>query len=111
MYRPEKENLQLIRKHIARNPEKVKELKANKEFKAIYQTIQGEKNKRIPKEFKEALIVEPLIANKQFYFMAQYEEDESLLLKDDLMDWVLKHYEAGSAWNQFFLEAMSVEKE
>lgn len=111
MHRPEKENLQLIREHIARNPEKVKQLKSDKRFKAIYKELQGEQNKRIPKEFKEALAVEPLIANKQFYFMAQYEDDESLLLKDDLMDWVLKHYEAGIAWNQFFVEAMSVEQD
>jgi uncharacterized protein (TIGR02453 family) len=111
MYRPEKENLQLIREHIVRNPEQVKKLKANKAFKAIYSEIQGDKNKRIPKDFKEAVLSESLIANKQFYFMAQYEDDESILLKEDLMDWVLQHYEAGMAWNQFFVEAMSVEQE
>lgn len=110
-YRPEKENLQLIREHIVRNPEKVKKLKANKAFKEIYKEIQGEKNKRIPKDFKEAVLSEPLIANKQFYFMAQYADDESILLKDDLMDWALEHYEAGMAWNQFFVEAMSVEQD
>lgn len=111
MYRPGKENLQLIREHIARHPEKVRQLKEDKKFKEIYGAIQGEQNKRIPKEFKEALTKEPLIANKQFYFMAQYEDDESILLQEDLMDWVLKHYEAGKAWNQFFIDAISVEQD
>lgn len=102
MYRPEKENLQLIREYMAQHPKEVKQLREDKKFQAIYKEIQGEKNKRIPKEFKEAVLLEPLIANKQFYFMAQYEEDETLLLKDNLMDWVLEHYEAGMAWNGFF---------
>ena len=54
MYRPEKQNLQLIREHMARNPEQVKKLKADKKFNTIYEAIQGEQNKRIPKDFKEA---------------------------------------------------------
>lgn len=110
-YKPNKENLLLLRKHIARNPKEVKALSANKNFQKFYDGIQGETIKRIPKAFKEAHATEPLIANKQFYFMAQYEDDERLLLRKDLMDWVLEHYKAGRAWNQFFMAAIEAEKE
>jgi len=106
MYAPDKENLRLIREHIAKNPAKVKKLLADKTFKKYYDTIEGDKNKRIPKEFKEAHAKEALIANKQFYFMATYD-DESIIKKEDLIDWIIEHYKAGMAWNQFFSDAMS----
>lgn len=106
MYEPEKENLQKIREHIAKYPDKVKKLNSDKNFQKFYGNIKGDAMKRIPKEFQEAVKIEPLVANKQFYFMATYEDDEKLLLREDLMDWVMQHYEAGLAWNQFFAEAM-----
>lgn len=111
MYKPDKENLLLIREHIAKNPKQVQELLADPAFQRLYGTIQGEQIKRIPKAFKEAHAIQPLIANKQFYFMAEYTDNESLLLREDLMDWVLNHYKIGRAWNQFFSAAMEVEKE
>lgn len=110
-YAPNKENLLRIREYIANNPEKVEALIDNPMFKQFYGEIQGDAIKRIPKIFKEAHAVQPLIANKQFYFMATYEDNEQLLLREDLMDWVLQHYEAGRAWNQFFEEAIAVEAE
>lgn len=111
MYRPSKENLQLIREYMAANPAKVKALCNDPKFQQFYGAILGEQNKRIPKAFKEAAALEPLLFNKQFYFMASYEDDESLLLREDLMDWVLQHYEAGMTWNNFLKEATSVEQE
>lgn len=106
MYKPDKENLQLIREHIVRQPEKVQELSQDANFQTFYGNIQGEAIKRIPKALKETYAIEPLVANKQFYYMAEYQDDENLLLREDLLDWVLEHYEAGRAWNEFFDAAM-----
>ncbi len=108
-YSPDKENLQRIREHIAAHPKQVKSLLADKTFKKYYGNILGEQNKRIPKELKEAYAIEPMIANKQFYFMANYD-DESIIKRDDLLDWVLEHYEAGMAWNSFLSDAMAVKE-
>lgn len=109
MYMPEKENLEKIRQHIAKNSAQVKKLLGDKKFQQFYPNgIEGDAIKRIPKELKEAFEKEPLIAKKQFYFMAVYEEDENIILREDLMDWVLEHYEAGLAWNKFLAEAMAI---
>ena len=111
MYAPDKENLQLIREHIAANTEAVKKLLANKTFQKFYpKGIEGDKNKRIPKEFKEVAEIEPMVANKQFYFMATYD-DEKLIQREDFLGWVMEHYEASMAWNQFFETAMAAKQD
>lgn len=92
----DKENLEAVRRKIAADPAEFRKLLSDKAFSNIYGEIKGEKNKRVPKEFREACESEPLIANKQFYFMATYD-DESILKREDLLEWVLEHYEAGIA--------------
>lgn len=109
MYAPNKENLRLIRQHIAANPKEVKKLCADKTFKQYFDGIQGEQNKRIPKEFKAAHEVEPMIANKQFYFIATFD-DESIIKREDLLDWVMEHYEASIPWNKFLSDAIAEEE-
>lgn len=107
LYEPEKENLEKVRTHIAKNIDRVKQILGDKNFKKFYPNgIEGQAIKRIPKELKDAFEKEPLVANKQFYFMAVYEEDENIILRKDLLDWVIEHYEAGLAWNKFLAEAM-----
>lgn len=105
-YRLDKENLQAVREHIMNNPARVKQLLDNPSFLGRYGGIQGEKNKRLPKEFKAAYQYQPILAHKQFYFMKTYEDDESIILKDNLLDWVLEFYEAGLAWNVFLVDAL-----
>lgn len=105
MYEPTKYNLEKIRAYIVKHPDKVKKLSADKNFQKFYGAIKGDAIKRIPKELKETFEIEPLVANKQFYFMATYEDNEQLILREDLLDWVMQHYQAGLAWNKFFVEA------
>ena len=51
---------------------------------------EGEKNKILPTPFKE---VEPLLLNKQFYYMA--ELDPSLILQSDFPKFVANYFQAG----------------
>jgi hypothetical protein len=74
-------------------------------FRNVYGKLLGQQHKRIPKEFKAAFVQQPLIANTQFYFMSAYD-DESLISREDLLEWVLEHYRAGLAMNQFLMEAV-----
>jgi len=92
-YQPDKHQLLAIRRAIAADPEAFYSLTRAKEFKNTYRDIRGEKNKRLPKEFKAAGEPHPILYNKQFYFMKEYEDSE-WLLRDDLMDFVMKHYRA-----------------
>lgn len=105
-YMLDKDNLLAVRQHLAQHPEPTKALLQNPQLLAFYGGIQGEQNKRLPKEFKALQEELPIIANKQFYFMKVYEEEEELLLQENLLDWVLEHYEAGMEWNNFLIQAL-----
>ncbi len=76
----------------------------DKEFKRFYGEIQGEKHKRIPPEFKEFHASQPLIANKQFYWMAKFPRER--LQKDDAIDFLLEHFAAARELQMFFTEAL-----
>jgi uncharacterized protein (TIGR02453 family) len=103
-YMPEKEQLQLIREHIAGNLAQFKKLRSAKAFVERFGEVQGERNKVVPKEFKQALVQEPLIANKQFYFMA--ELPPRMVTDPKLMDVLMDHYEAMRPMNGFLAEAL-----
>jgi uncharacterized protein (TIGR02453 family) len=105
VYMPEKEQLSAIRTAINLHPDEVKKLKADKRFKSLFGTIQGEVNKVLPSEFKEAALREPLIAHKQFYFTAKYTDDK-MLLSNQLIPFIMKHYTAGLPWSRFLADAL-----
>ena len=69
----DKEPLYKVRTAIAQDPQSFRELLESSDFQAKYGEIKGEKNKVLPSEFKEAAKKEPLIANKQYYFMADMD--------------------------------------
>ena len=103
-YMLEKENLQKIRKHIAKNPKEIDKLISTADFKKKFGTIHGEKNKVIPPEFKSAAEKQPLIANKSFYYMAELPAKEALSPK--FLNTVMEHYKAGRAVNNYLIKAM-----
>lgn len=105
MYSPSKESLYKIRQYLTQNPESLDRVLADKIFKKFYGELKGEKNKVLPKEFKEVAKKQPLIFNKQFYYMAEYD-DESLIIRDDFLDWVIEHYEASQKINKWLLVAL-----
>ena len=92
-YQPDKQQLMAIRRAVAADPDAFYALTAAKDFNATYGEIRGEKNKRLPKEFKEAADQHPILYNKQFYFMKEYQDSE-WLLRDDLLEFVMTHYHA-----------------
>ena len=105
-YKPDKPNLEKIRRHIVNNHDRAQRILADKEFNAIYGGLHdGEKNKIMPAEFKEAVKEMPLLANKQYFYECHYE-DENILYRDDLVNFIMDHYHAGKEWNQFLIEAM-----
>lgn len=104
-YMVEKENLQKIRTRIAKNVTEIDKLINAASFKKKYGSIQGEKNKILPPEFKALIAKQPLIANKSFYFMA--ELDGKLITSDKLMDTLLEYYVAGKPMNDYLIKAIS----
>lgn len=104
VYQPDKNQLQSIREGIASQPKEFEKILNDKKFKKFWGEIHGEKNKRIPKEFKEDVETQPLIANKQFYVMTQFDADKILDPKLDKI--VMEYYLAAKPLGDFFYEAI-----
>lgn len=105
-YMPDKENLHKIRSAIASDPRHVEALLRDKKFNDMLGGLaESEKNKILPKEFKEAGEKNPLLFNKQFYFMKFYE-GENYVIRPDLDEFIEQHYLAARSWNEFLEKAI-----
>ncbi len=103
-YMIENPMLQDIRNYIAGHLEEFKSVYNDKDFKAKFGNIKGEQNKRIPAEFQEVALKEPLVANKQFYYSASL--DPKLITSEELPDKLMEYYVAGRKVNEFLKQAI-----
>lgn len=102
----EKGALKQIRDHITQNPQALIALASGEAFTKLFGRIKGEQNKRLPPEYQEALQRTPIVANKQFYYMARCE-DPSLLIGDKLLDFMIDCFKVAQPLNAFFKDAVS----
>lgn len=103
---PSKDQLGGIREKIAEDISGFRELIGDEEFTKTFGEIQGDVNKRVPKELKELVTQEPLLLNKQFYFMAQLPAET--ICQPDLLEQIMHHWEAAKPINSFLREAVGV---
>ncbi len=96
----DKDPLRKVRTAIMQDPDAFRALLAEKDFVKKYGTIKGDANKVLPPEFKEAAKSEPLLANKQFYFMAELDPENAL--QPDFPDFVAEYFKAGKPLNDYF---------
>ena len=101
----EKNQLQNLREFIAENLEEFQKLINEKKFVTNFGNILGEQHKRIPKEFKELHKVEPLLANKQFYYLAKLEKEK--LYSGRLISTIMRLYKIGKPFNDFLKYGMN----
>lgn len=99
IYMPDKEQLVKIRTKIAQHPQQFRELIEAPKFKDFFGEILGEQNKRLPKVLQDAVVTEPLIANKQFYYMKEIEG--AIFLENDFLDFLLNAYHLAKPINTF----------
>ena len=104
MYMVGKDDLVNVRTAITENPDTFKALYNDADFVKYFGTIQGEKNKRIPKQFKEAVQTQPLIANKQFYYYTELDLD--LLFNESVVNTIMHRYQVMDKMSAFFREAI-----
>jgi len=105
-YMPYKEQIEKIRTAMIQSPETIESLQSDNEFIKYFGELRGEKNKRLLKPFSEWVDKMPLIANKQFYYMAEYNDDETIILRDDILEYVMEHYLAAKGWQDFLRAAI-----
>ena len=98
-YKPDKDTILHIRQRIANDTATFQQLKSDKNFIEQFGAIQGEALKRIPKEFKDIFEQEPLIANKQFYYLKHAAPE--FFLQENILDIVLNHWLAAKPLNDF----------
>lgn len=106
VYMPDKEDLYRIREAIAHEPDRVDSILADPKLKDAWGEVQGDKNKRLPREFKEAAEHQPLLFNKQFYLVRHFQ-DAAFPLRPDLDDYFIDLFLAADSWNAFLKEALS----
>lgn len=99
-----KEDLEKLRHHIKNHGKEFDKLRNGKAFKGHFGKIEGEENKRLPKEFQEAAETRPILYKKQFYYMAHLPAET--LTSPKLMDIAMEHYKAALPLQQFFAEAL-----
>lgn len=99
MYMCDSKSLQAMRERIASEPKKFKRLYSAKAFKAYFGEIHGERNKRIPKEFRDLAEQEPLLYNKQFYYFSKLPHKQ--LYEKDLIKQLVKRYKAAMPMTHF----------
>lgn len=99
-------SLYQVRQFISQNLERFNELVTDTNFVAKYEAIKGEQNKRLPKEFMEAAEQQPLLYNKQFYYMAELPPAD--VLRDDFIDYALEYYRAAKPVKDFLKEALGL---
>lgn len=101
----EKDPLTKVRRYIVENDLQFADLIKSASFVEKFGELQGEKNKVVPLEFREEVKTQPLIANKQFYYMAELPVEQAL--RPDSVAWVAAYFEAGKAVNDFFAAALA----
>jgi len=98
-YWVEKDDLYVLREHIAAQPERFNDLLADPSFSSKYGALQGARNVRIPKEFREAAEICPHILNKQFFYMAELPVKH--VVSNSLLEKVMEHFDAAAEVRQF----------
>lgn len=90
-YMPTKERLAHIRNRIQDDLKTFQKLKSAKKLLTKFGELRGEAYKRVPKDLVDTFEKEPLIANKQFYFVAEKKPSfvTSKTLKKEIMDYWL----------------------
>jgi uncharacterized protein (TIGR02453 family) len=99
------EQLQLVREKIVQKPEAFMKVVKDKTFTKYYNGIQGDENKRLPKELKEAGDQHPILYKKQFYYMVDHGPE--LVTSNKLMDTLMEHYHAGRGVQEFLSDALA----
>lgn len=100
IYEPDKDTIYFVREGIANHAREFNALINDPSFVDLYGEIRGDRNKIIPPEFREAAESQPLIYNKQWYFMAEFPAETAL--SDDLDVLLERCYKTNKPLEDFF---------
>ncbi|MCB9256934.1 MAG: DUF2461 domain-containing protein [Chitinophagales bacterium] len=105
VYFLEKENLYKVRQEISYNLEEFQALIDEKNFKANFPEILGEKGKVLPKEFQEDAKKQQLLFNKGFYYMKDLSPN--IIFEEDAVQQLAAILKSAHKFNLFLRRALS----
>lgn len=105
VYMPDKDGIMKVRSRIARDPDAFVKVINDPTFKDKFGTVQGDRLKRVPPEFKEVAVTQPYVANKQWYYMGDIEP--GVIITDELPDMLMEHYMAGQGVAGYLRDALA----
>jgi uncharacterized protein (TIGR02453 family) len=104
IYMPDKDGLLRIRDAMTKQPKAFMKALEDPTFKKIWGSMQGEKNKIIAAEHKEAADAIPYVYHKQFYFWKELPIKH--ITSDKLMDVIMEHYIAAKPISKLLNDAL-----
>ncbi|MEN8186356.1 MAG: DUF2461 domain-containing protein [Bacteroidota bacterium] len=104
IYMPDTKQVQKIREYIVNNLKDFERIISEKDFKEKFGEIKGEKNKRIPKEFRDAAAKQPLLMNKQWYHQVFLSPD--IISSDKLLETIFDYNMAAQPFKEFLIRAL-----
>lgn len=104
LYQLDSKQLFNVRSHITHNLDEFKSLISSSNFVNTFTEIKGEKNKRIPKEFEDDAIEQPLLYNKQFYFFTSWPAET--IYDKNLIQKVIETYTIAQPVSEFLYEGL-----
>jgi len=105
-WNPDKNRLYRIRQRIAEDPKAFRKLLNIKKFNDTFGGLdEKERNKIIPKEFREAAESVPEIYNKSFHYWKTYKGQKYVTDKA-LAKTIVDHYKAAKQFNAFLVETI-----
>ena len=103
-YELDKDRLLQVRTYIMEHPDDFATAISDKKFVKRWGEIRGERNKILPKEFREAAELQPLLFNKAFYYAA--EPDASIITAENLAEQLMEYYRDSASVRSFLLRAL-----
>jgi uncharacterized protein (TIGR02453 family) len=104
IYMPSPTQVQKVRSYMLDHLEEWEKALSEPSFKEAYGEIQGEKSKRIPKEFREAAEKYPTLYNKQWYYHADLSPQ--VILSNELMASILDLWQKAQPVKNFLSNAI-----
>ena len=93
LYRPDRDQLYHVREAIRDDGASIMRSLRDRTFRRVWGELQGERNVRLPAEFREAARRFPLLYHKQFYCWVEHA-GATPVLRRDLADFLMRHYRA-----------------
>ncbi|MDH3321611.1 MAG: DUF2461 domain-containing protein [Flavobacteriaceae bacterium] len=105
IYTADNNQIKKIRSEILNHADKFTEIISANDFVEKFGKIKGEQHKRVPQAFKEAVELQPLIMNKQWYHNVLLPSE--LIIGDDLMETILDHNKTALPLKNFLINALN----